>query len=122
MMNYRSLLGVALLVLPATAQQYVISTIAGGAPASTPAPALSLSVGSVWGVAADVGGNLYLTSSDLNSAFRVDPNGIITRVAGNSRAGFSGDGGPATAAQLNDPRGIAVDAAGNLFIADYRNA
>jgi DNA-binding beta-propeller fold protein YncE len=47
--------------------------------------------------------------------------GIITTVARNGIAGFSGDGGPATSAQLYDPAGIAVDSAGNLFIADSFN-
>ena len=46
---------------------------------------------------------------------------MITTVAGNGTAGFSGDGGPATAAELNDPAGVAVDAAGDLFIADTGN-
>ena len=43
---------------------------------------------------------------------------MITTVAGNGTAGYSGDGGQATAAELNDPTGVAVDAAGDLFIAD----
>src|SRR5438034_4654875 len=51
--------------------------------------------------------------------FRSDAaTGIITTVAGNGTAGFGGDDGPATAAQLTDPSGIALDASGNLFIAD----
>jgi len=45
----------------------------------------------------------------------------ITTVAGNGTRGFSGDGGPATAAKLNDPKSIAVDSAGNLYIADVEN-
>ena len=106
----------------ANTQQYSISTVAGGAPPATPVAGVSLALGTVWGVAPDGAGNIYLASSDLNSVFRLDPSGLITRVAGNSRAGYSGDGGPATSAQLNDPRGVAVDKSGNLFIADYRNA
>src|SRR5439155_645454 len=47
--------------------------------------------------------------------------GIITTVAGNSTAGYSGDGGSATSARLDSPHGIAVDAQGNLFIADTYN-
>ena len=47
--------------------------------------------------------------------------GVITTVAGNGTGGYSGDNGPATAAELDDPRGVAVDAAGDLFIADYGN-
>ena len=48
----------------------------------------------------------------------VKATGDIITVAGNGTAGYSGDNGPATAAELNDPRGVAVDAAGDLFIAD----
>jgi DNA-binding beta-propeller fold protein YncE len=47
--------------------------------------------------------------------------GIITTVAGNGAAGFSGDGGAATSASLNGPMGIAVDAAGNIYVADTAN-
>src|SRR5437588_4005086 len=48
--------------------------------------------------------------------------GTILTVAGNGQAGFSGDGGPATEARLDDPRALAADTAGNLFIADTGNA
>ncbi len=48
--------------------------------------------------------------------------GIITTSAGNGTAGFSGDGGPAAAAQLNSPTGVAVDSLGNLYIADPNNS
>jgi len=51
----------------------------------------------------------------------MDTSGVVTRVAGNSRPGFSGDGGLATNAQLNRPVGLAVDTAGNLYIADAGN-
>jgi sugar lactone lactonase YvrE len=100
----------------ASAQLYVISTIAGGAPPPTPPP-----LGSVLGVVADVGGNVYIASSELNAVFRLDSSGVLTRVAGNSRTGYSGDGGPATNAQITSPQGLALDTAGNLFIADYGN-
>ena len=107
----------------AGAQQYVISTIAGAAaPATSPIPALSFSAGTVWGIGADAAGNTYLASSDLNSVFRLNPSGLVIRIAGTTWPGFSGDGGPAASAQLNDPRGVASDAAGNIFIADSRNA
>ena len=105
----------------ASAQQYVISTIAGGAPPATPAPGLALTLGLVLGVVADDGGNLYLASADLNAVFRLDSSGVLTRVAGNSRTGYSGDGGPATNARITSPKGLALDAAGNLFVADYGN-
>jgi hypothetical protein len=52
---------------------------------------------------------------------KVTPAGVISTVAGNGHPGFSGDNGPASAAQLNQPYGLALDAAGNLYIADYGN-
>jgi hypothetical protein len=73
-------------------------------------------------VAVDGAGNLFI-ADDNNRIRRVDAaTGIISTVAGNGTAGFSGDDGPATAAQLNSPRGIAVDAAGNLYIAEFFNS
>jgi uncharacterized protein (TIGR03437 family) len=111
--------GLFLIVGALPGQQYVISTIAGGGPPPNPINALSLRVGAPQGVATDSAGNLYFTS--LNCVFKVDPNGVMTRVAGNSRAGYSGDGGPAPNAQLAGALAVAVDAAGNLFIADTNN-
>ncbi len=73
------------------------------------------------GVAVDSRGNLFIIDSGNNCIRKVSPDGIITTVAGNGTAGFSGDFGPATAAQLNSPYGIAVDESGNLFIADTGN-
>ena len=98
------------------AQQYVISTIAGGAPPPTPAVALGASIGDPTRLATDAAGNVYFGS--LHSVFKVDAGGTLTRVAGTARAGNSGDGGAAATAQLSFPMGIAVDAAGNLFVAD----
>ena len=73
------------------------------------------------GVAVDTSGNLYIADTDNNRIRKISPNGIITTVAGTGKAGFSGDGGPASQAQLNQPGGVAVDASGNLYIADTRN-
>jgi sugar lactone lactonase YvrE len=65
---------------------------------------------------------LYVADFYNNRVRRVDlANGVITTVAGNGTEGYSGDGGPATAASLSGPSGIAVDAAGNLYIADHGN-
>ena len=57
----------------------------------------------------------------FNCVFRLDRSGVITRVAGISAPGYSGDGGPAIYAQLSRPGGLALDGAGNLFIADIDN-
>jgi sugar lactone lactonase YvrE len=82
------------------------------------------------GVAVDVAGNVYIADAGNNVIRRVDAStGTITTVAGNFAAdqandglgGFSGDGGPATSAQLYDPEGVALDSAGDLFIADTFN-
>ncbi len=68
----------------------------------------------------DSAGNLYIADTGNNRIRKVS-NGVITTVAGNGIAGFSGDNGPATSAQLNYPMGVAVDSAGNLYIADVGN-
>src|ERR1017187_8541525 len=73
------------------------------------------------GVAADAAGNVFIADTFNNRIRKVSVNGIITTVAGSGVRGFGGDGGPATAAQLNYPQAVAVDAAGSLFIADTGN-
>jgi sugar lactone lactonase YvrE len=73
------------------------------------------------GVAVDSKGNLFIADSGNHSIRKVTPAGIIGTIAGNGRAGFSGDGGPATSAQLNGPTSIAIDAAGDLFVVDHNN-
>jgi uncharacterized protein (TIGR03437 family) len=74
------------------------------------------------GLALDAAGNLYIADSQNFRIRRIaEPSGVITTIAGNGRPGYSGDGGPATAAMLNFPAGVAVDAAGNVYIADTQN-
>jgi uncharacterized protein (TIGR03437 family) len=68
------------------------------------------------GVAADRAGNLFI--ADPDRIRRVSPDGIITTVAGNDTSGSSGDGGFAAGAQLSFPQGVAVDRAGNVYVAD----
>jgi uncharacterized protein (TIGR03437 family) len=112
----------ALLLAGATlacAQQYSISTVAGGAPPATPAAAASTSIGMPRRVTSDSAGNIFFTAG--NAVYKMTSGGTLTLVAGNSRAGFSGDGGPAVNAQLNFPQGLAFDPAGNLYIADSKN-
>lgn len=69
----------------------------------------------------DTTGNLFIADAGNNRIRKVDTNGIITTVAGTGAAGYAGDGGPALSAKLNFPAGIAVDKAGNMFIADTYN-
>jgi uncharacterized protein (TIGR03437 family) len=74
------------------------------------------------GVAVDSGGNVYIADTDNNCIRMVTPDGIIHTIAGLPIApGYSGDGGPALDALLDEPLALAVDAAGNLYVADYAN-
>jgi len=73
-------------------------------------------------VAVDVTGNIFIADSNNNRIREMGTNGIITTIAGNGTQGYSGDGGAATNMELNDPSGVAVDATGNLFIADSFNS
>ncbi len=84
-------------------------------------PATSAQLFNPTGVAVDAAGNLFIADFNNNRIRKVTPAGVISTVAGNGSQGFSGDGGPATSAQLSGPESVAVDAAGNLFIADRYN-
>lgn len=108
----------AIAVAPAQ-QQYRITTIVGGIPPASQTVALGESIGKPQGLTLDASGNLYFTG--LNCVFRLSRDGVMTRVAGNSRAGYSGDGGPAVSAQLDDPSAVAIDHSGNLYIVDSDN-
>jgi sugar lactone lactonase YvrE len=102
----------------------VITSIAGTAAShgvGDGGPATSAGLECPAGLAFDSAANLYIADSTDNRVRRVDPSGVITTVAGTGAAGFSGDGGPASAAQLNGPSGVLIDGAGNIFIADRLN-
>ncbi len=116
---FKSLVTVIAAFSAAHAQQYIISTIAGGAPPLSPSAATQASIGAPQGVFADAAGNVYLSS--LDCVFKVDSSGVLSLVAGNARPGYSGDGGAATSAQLDNPFAIAVDSGGNIYIADAGN-
>ena len=72
-------------------------------------------------LAFDAAGNLYVTEQTNNRVRKITPQGILSTYAGKGTAGFSGDGGKATGAELNLPNGIAFDSKGNLYIADMAN-
>jgi sugar lactone lactonase YvrE len=84
-------------------------------------PATSAQLNRPLGVAVDASGNLYIADTDNLRIRRVDATGRITTVAGTGERGYDGDDKPATSARLNRPPGVAVDASGNLYIADYFN-
>lgn len=84
-------------------------------------PATSAQLSLPWGVAVDNAGNLYIADTTNSIVRKVDTSGTITAVAGTGTYGFSGDGDPATSAQLGNPSGVIVDSVGNLYIADTQN-
>jgi sugar lactone lactonase YvrE len=102
----------------------VITTVAGSGAAGSSGDGgqakLALLNGPL-GIAVDSAGNLYIADEANGRIRKVDVTGVITTIAGNGTAGFSGDGGKATQAALNFPRAVAVDGAGNVYIADTRN-
>jgi sugar lactone lactonase YvrE len=75
-----------------------------------------------YGIYFDGSGNFYFSDEGNEVIRKVDTSGIITTVAGNGTGGFSGDGGSALSAQFNAPRGIVIDASGNLYAADLGNS
>lgn len=85
------------------------------------APATNAELNHPCSVAVDNAGDLFIADSQNARIRKLAPNGVITTVVGNGTNGYSGDGGPATNAALNYPLGVALDAAGNLFIADSQN-
>jgi hypothetical protein len=110
----------------------VITTVAGngqgagmvpGPYSGDGGPAIDAGLGSPFGVAVDHNGNIYIADT-FNSAIRkvTASTGIITTVAGNGTFGYTGDGGPATEAELSWPKSVALDPEGNIYISDSSNA
>jgi sugar lactone lactonase YvrE len=99
----------------------IISTVAGSGMegfSGDGGPAISAQLYGPTGIAVDTAGNLFISDQANQRIRKVTAAGIIGTVAGNGTYGFSGDGGPATSAQLFDPEDVAIDSTGNLFIAD----
>jgi streptogramin lyase len=113
------------LVLLLTLISPVITTVAGtGQPgySGDGARAVEARLNMPFDVAFDAKGNLYLADTFNHCVRRIDAaSGVISTVAGNGTKGFSGDGGPATQAQLNEPYGLAIDRSGNLYVVDRLN-
>jgi len=104
----------------------IINTIAGNGTsvhAGDNGPATSAALNSPYGMCMDTSGNIYISEVTGSTIRKVDATtGIITTIAGlNEMFGYSGDNGAATNAELNEPQGIRMDAAGNLYIADAMN-
>ncbi|MFZ9887980.1 MAG: hypothetical protein ACO3JL_10800 [Myxococcota bacterium] len=103
----------------------IISTLVGSGVLSPPKEddlATSMSLNVPPGLVTATDGSVYLSDSGNHRVLRVLPDGTVTTFAGNGKQGFAGDGGPAIAASLNRPEGLALDAAGNLYIADRFNS
>lgn len=104
---------------PAT---YTAEVLAGSDWVGDHGPATQALLFQAEGLAVDPAGNLYIADAQGHRVRQVSPAGVIRTIAGTGRPGFSGDGGPADAAQLNSPYGLAIDSRGNLYIADLGNA
>jgi len=105
-------------------QTYYITTVAGTGSfgyAGDGVAATSTGMGSPQGMAIDADGNIYIADNNYHVIRKVNAGGIISTVAGTGGVNATGDGGPATAAQIGEPYDVEVDANGNLYIADSRN-
>jgi DNA-binding CsgD family transcriptional regulator/sugar lactone lactonase YvrE len=101
-----------------------ITTVAGnghGGDLGDGGPAIKAELYLPTGLAVDSHGSLYIADSANNKVRKVDFAGTISTLAGTGQAGFKGDNGPASGAELNNPVAVAVDSAGNLYIADLGN-
>jgi hypothetical protein len=118
---YPILFALTAFVIPVKAQ--IMYTIAGCSGGSTGDgnPAINTTIGIPWAITTDDAGNIYYSEPGASVVRKIDFAGIITTVAGTGTAGYGGNGGPASAAQLNTPYGLATDHAGNLYIADNKN-
>src|SRR5271157_2889064 len=116
--KFAAIFAVLIFTAPMAWAQHTITTVAGGGPSSVP---LSAAIYNPDAVFKDASGNLYIAATGANAIYKIDSTGKLTTVAGTGTAGFSGEGGPATSAQLDGPTDVFVDGHGNIFIADANN-
>jgi len=121
-MRIALLVPVLALALNAQSPSYLITTVAGSGWIGDGGPATQAILRQPGGVGADGNGNIYIAETGGHRVRKMDRSGAITTLAGTDVAGFSGDGGPATLAQLASPYGVTADILGNVYIADLGNA
>ncbi len=117
--KYVAIFALLIFIAPLAWAQHTITTVAGGGPGSVP---LSAAIYDPDAVFKDAAGNLYIAATGANAIYKIDTTGKLTTIAGIGSAGFSGEGGPATSAQLDGPTDVFVDGVGNIFIADANNS
>ncbi len=105
----------------ATVPRYRIDSVAGTNNVGDGGAALQAMLGDAQGIAVDPQGNIYVADALDHRIRKIAVNGRISTIAGNGHPGFEGDGGPSVLALLNAPYGVALDAAGNLYVADLGN-
>ncbi len=116
--KFAAIFAVLIFTAPMAWAQHTITTVAGGGPSSVP---LSAAIYNPDAVFKDASGNLYIAATGADAIYKIDTTGKLTTIAGTGTAGFSGEGGPATSAQLDGPTDVFVDGSGNIFIADANN-
>ena len=121
----KKILAAFLCLIATDGMAQIITTVAGqtnnAGYSGDSGPALQATLNGPSYIAFDRKGNMYFAEKENHCVRRVAPNGTITTLAGTGIAGFSGDDGPASAAQLRWPVGVAVDSLGNVFIGDGEN-
>ena len=98
------------------AGKYAVSTYTGDN-----GPAVNATLMHPWGIAVDRSGVVFISDAGANVVRRIGLDGMITTYAGTGKAGYSGDNGPANAAQLNSPWEMSIDSSGNLLVCDRNN-
>ena len=111
-----------LTLLPVFVNAQIITTIAGGGTGGSGGPATSANIGVFGEMAIDSYGNVIIAANNEKKVFKVDAiTGIITTIGGTGTSGYTGDGGPATAAEFNLPNFAACDRYNNIYVSDHSN-